>query len=197
MRLLFEPANRAWAREHIAPKHFIDNVTHILRDRSAATHFAWAHLYDWLYTMDLHRVIKTLDLMERIIEARKIYVRDIEQLKHFAENPYTITQRGDSLCIQTMCRIIGLDVDDNFDWLYQPFQHMQLKCREKWIRSIIQPAHEALAGHGPDRRAKIALYVGDCVKSLQNVDHNVTLYARLDHEMIEVMQEVRAGTSPL
>ncbi|KLO81176.1 uncharacterized protein FFB20_09619 [Fusarium fujikuroi] len=198
MRLLFEPANRAWAREHVAPKHFIDNVTHILQHRAVATHFAWANLFDWLYMMDVHRVIKTLDLMERIIEARKIYVRDIEQLKHFAENPHTITQRRDSLCIQTMCRIIGLDVDDNFDWLYQqPFQHMQLKSRVDWIRNVILPAHEALASHKPERRAGIAVFVGDCVKSLQESDPNVRLYALLDHEMIEMMGEVRAGVPPL
>ncbi|KAF4438650.1 hypothetical protein FACUT_4759 [Fusarium acutatum] len=199
MRLLFEPANRAWAREHVAPKHFIDRVTHILQDKSAATHFAWGRIFDWLYNMDVNKGIRTLDLMEQIIDARKVYVRDIEQLKHFVDKPHTITQRSDSLCIQTMCRVIGLDVDvdEKFDWMYQPFHHMKLKCRADWIRNIIQPAHEALAAHKPDQRASIATFVGERAKALLEADHNVMLYRQLDNELIDMMNEIRSAVPPL
>ncbi|KAF5254525.1 hypothetical protein FANTH_783 [Fusarium anthophilum] len=197
MRLLFEPANRAWAGEHVAPKHFIDRVTHLLRERPAATHFAWSRVFDWLYTLDLNRDIKTLDLMEQIIKARGMYARDLAQLRHFAENPHTITQRRDSLCIRTMCRLIGLDVDERFDWLYKPFLHMQLECREGWIRNIILPTHEALATPKPEERAGIAVYVGECVEAFLKADHNVHLYQQLDDQLIDMMDEVRNTIPPL
>ncbi|KAF5685113.1 hypothetical protein FDENT_6404 [Fusarium denticulatum] len=197
MRLLFEPANRAWAGEHVAPKHFIDRVTHILQERPSTTHFAWSRVFDWLYTLDLNRELKTLDLMERVMEARRMYARDLAQLEHFAENPYTITQRRDSLCIKTMCRMIGLDVGERFDWLYKPFLHMQLQCREEWIRSVILPAHQALAEHKPGGRAGIAVYVGECVESFLKADHNLHLYQQLDDQLIDMMHEVRNSIPPL
>ncbi|KAF5964012.1 hypothetical protein FBULB1_13018 [Fusarium bulbicola] len=197
MRLLFEPANRAWAGEHVAPKHFIDRVTHILQERPATTHFAWSRVFDWLYTLDLNRDLKTLDLMEQIIKARGMYARDLAQLQHFADNPHTITQRRDSLCIRTMCRLIGLDVDERFDWLYKPFLHMQLKCREKWIRNIILPAHEALAAPKPEERAGIAVYIGECVEAFLKADHNLHLYQQLDDQLIDMMDEVRNSILPL
>ncbi|KAG5744998.1 hypothetical protein H9Q69_008334 [Fusarium xylarioides] len=202
MKLLFAPANRAWAREHVAQTHMIERVTHILQERSAATHFAWGRVFDWLYGMHPNRVIKTLELMEQVAEARRLYARDFEQLKHFAENPHAITQQRDSLCIQTMCRIIGLDVDadDRFDWLYQEFHHMKLKCREEWIRNIILPAHEALAAahhNKPDQRASIAVYVAERVRALLEADHNLRLYQLLDDELIGMMIEVRNAVPPL
>ncbi|KAF5576977.1 hypothetical protein FPANT_10660 [Fusarium pseudoanthophilum] len=197
MKLLFEPVNRAWAGEHVAPQRFIDGVTHILQGKPATTHFAWTRVFDWLYTLDLNREVKTLDLMEQVMEARRMYARDLEQLEHFAENPHSITQRRESLCIKTMCRLIGLDVDERFDWLYKPFVHMQLKCREEWIRNIILPAHEALVANKPEERARTAVYVGGCVRSLLEADHNVYLYQQLDDQLIEMMDEVRNSIPPL
>ncbi|KAF5699399.1 hypothetical protein FMUND_14774 [Fusarium mundagurra] len=199
MRMLFEPANRAWAGEHVAPRRFIDRVTRILQEKPATTHFAWMRVFEWLYTLDLNRELKTLDLMDQIMEARRMYARDVAQLKHFAQNPHTITQRRDSLCIKTMCRLIGLDVDESqgFDWLYKPFHHLQLKCREEWIRNIILPAHEALVAHQPDQRASIAVYVGERVKALLEADHNVTLYQQLDDQLLDMMNEVRNAVPPL
>ncbi|KAF4497869.1 hypothetical protein FAGAP_5969 [Fusarium agapanthi] len=197
MKLLFEPANRAWAREHVAPQHLINKVKNILQNKPAATHFAWGRLFDWLYTTDFNRVIKTLDLMEQIIEARKMYSRDIDQLKHFIDNPHTITQRPDSLCIQTMCRLIGLDVDDKFDWLYKELNHMQLDCRREWILNTILPAHEVLSVHTPSRRANIAVYVGGRAKALHEADRNVALYTQLDSVLLEMMDIVRSDIPPL
>ncbi|KAF5984639.1 hypothetical protein FCOIX_2528 [Fusarium coicis] len=197
MKMLFEPVNRAWAGEHVAPRYFIDRVTHILHGRPPTTHFAWSRVIDWLYTLDLNRDLKTLDLMEQVMEARRMYVRDVAQLEYFAENPHAITQRRESSCIKIMCRLIGLDVDERFDWLHKPFIHVQLKSREEWIRNIILPAHQALAAHKPEERAGIAVYVGECVQKFLKADHNVHLYQQLDDQLIDMMDEICNSIPPL
>ncbi|KAF4949160.1 hypothetical protein FGADI_9076 [Fusarium gaditjirri] len=92
LKLLLEPANRAWARKYVATDDCVDRVVGILQDRSPATHFAWGRILDWIMNMDLDRDIKTLDLMEQIMDARRAYVRDSEQLAHFATKPQSILQ---------------------------------------------------------------------------------------------------------
>ncbi|KAF5628913.1 hypothetical protein F52700_8006 [Fusarium sp. NRRL 52700] len=197
MRLLFQPANRAWAREHVAPRHLIERVTSILQNKSVATHVAWFHVFDSLYEMGLNETIKTLHLMEQIVLARQMYTRDIDQLKYFAENPHTITQRSDSLCIHTMCRLIGIDFTGNFDWLYGDLKHLKLECRAGWIRDFILPAHKALAAHAPDQRAEIAAYVGGLARGLQEADRNVALYTQLDSVLLDMLDLVRSDIPPL
>ncbi|KAH7269131.1 uncharacterized protein BKA55DRAFT_531798 [Fusarium redolens] len=194
LKLLFQPVNRAWAQGHIAAHQAVERVIRILEDRPKTTHFAWGHVLDWITNMDVTRFIKTLDLMERIMDAKRIYFADFEQLRHFANKPYSSGLHIGSPCMQNMCRIIGLDVDDKFTWLYLPLYRRQLACRAEHIQNFILPVHQALSGN-LNRTIDVAGYVGGRLRLLLDADHNKELLRQLDGELVDMMHQIRA-TAP-
>jgi hypothetical protein len=194
LKLLFQPANRVWAQEHIVEHDTVERVTRILEERSTATHLVWDKVLDWLMNLDVTRDIKSLDLMERIMDATRVYTRDSNQLTYLARQPHCILEYKKfcrTSCVQTMCRIIGLDVDDKFTWLDQPFKHKRLVCREDHIRNIIQPAHQALSGKMDNQVEDITAYVAERVRDLLEAEDNLALLRRLDHELVVMMHQVR------
>ncbi|KAF9776986.1 hypothetical protein IL306_004752 [Fusarium sp. DS 682] len=122
LKILFQPDNYSWARRHIVTPETLQSIIKILQGRPKATHLAWQHLLDWISRTQWGTSnIRSLDLIQRITNAKRTFTTDLNPLRDIVEmnkveNANTEELQGRPSCIKDMCRIIGIEIGDEHNW---------------------------------------------------------------------------------
>ncbi|KAF4340953.1 hypothetical protein FBEOM_5115 [Fusarium beomiforme] len=190
LKALYQPDNFSWARYHVVPSKIILSITKILEARPKATHIAWKkQILDWVQTGQLITNIRSLDMIQRITNAKRTYTMDLIPLKSFVEMSRVLSATPTELqarpsCIEDMCRIIGIEVEGH-NWLGDPDNQKQVMERGARSFTPMWHVHQQLVA---DRNFNVitratASAIAPSVEKFLDSDANKILLGQLEAEV--------------